>query len=309
MDKYFLISIDTEGDNQWNTQKGITTENAKFLPRFQELCEKYDFKPVWLCNYEMVEDSFFVDYMKAKQDEGKCEIGMHLHAWYTPPEYNLNKINDQRDYLIEYPEEIMRKKIQTMTNLIEEKFGIAPVSHRSGRWAMDSRYFKLLSEFGYKVDCSVTPHVNWGGNPGSTGRPGTDYSRCPEMPYMFSKELLEIPVTIRNMHFFDKDKVKNVYTALRELRNMLTGIQQWLRFFDITSGYGVNKLLEAAVLDDVLLFMVHSSELMPGGSPAFPDEAAIEKLYAMLEQCFSYAYNHGYKGITMREYYNKVVRE
>ncbi len=52
----FLITIDTEGDNSWQNHDRITTENTRFLPRFQALCEKYAFKPVYLTNYEMAMD-------------------------------------------------------------------------------------------------------------------------------------------------------------------------------------------------------------------------------------------------------------
>lgn len=47
--KHFIITVDTEGDNLWEYKKGtpIGTENAKYLPRFQSLCEKYGFKPVY----------------------------------------------------------------------------------------------------------------------------------------------------------------------------------------------------------------------------------------------------------------------
>ena len=68
--KKFLISIDTEGDNLWKWQVGdiVTTENAKYLPRFQSLCEKYGFKPTYLTNYEMAMDSFFIEYFKEVQE-------------------------------------------------------------------------------------------------------------------------------------------------------------------------------------------------------------------------------------------------
>jgi hypothetical protein len=68
--KNFLVSIDTEGDNLWKwcLGKPITTENAKYLPRFQELCEKYGFKPTYLTNYEMAKDPFFASYFKKKSD-------------------------------------------------------------------------------------------------------------------------------------------------------------------------------------------------------------------------------------------------
>ena len=34
--KYFIITIDTEADNQWDLDNKITTKNSHFLPRFQE---------------------------------------------------------------------------------------------------------------------------------------------------------------------------------------------------------------------------------------------------------------------------------
>ena len=104
MVKKFIITIDTEGDGQWNPDAPCSTENARFIPRFQELAEKFGFKPTWLTNYEMAEDPFYIEYMTDCLRRDTCEIGMHLHAWNNPPEYPLKKVNDQRDYLFEYPE-------------------------------------------------------------------------------------------------------------------------------------------------------------------------------------------------------------
>ncbi len=61
----FLITIDTEGDNLWQKHDSITmTENAKYLPRFQQLCEKYGFKPVYLTNYEIAIDPAYIEFAK-----------------------------------------------------------------------------------------------------------------------------------------------------------------------------------------------------------------------------------------------------
>ena len=40
---FFLITIDTEGDDLWSHPRNITTKNARYLPRFQKLCESYGF--------------------------------------------------------------------------------------------------------------------------------------------------------------------------------------------------------------------------------------------------------------------------
>ena len=46
----FLITIDTEGDDIWGSHANVTTENARYLPRFQDLCRKHGFKPTYLTN-------------------------------------------------------------------------------------------------------------------------------------------------------------------------------------------------------------------------------------------------------------------
>ena len=55
----FLITIDTEGDNLWSRPRTMTTRNAEYLPRFQELCETYGLKPTYLTNWEMTNSPAF----------------------------------------------------------------------------------------------------------------------------------------------------------------------------------------------------------------------------------------------------------
>ena len=62
-------------------------------------------------------------------------------------------------------------------------------------------------------------------------------------------------------------------------------------------------MLDKVVQDsDYAMFMLHSSEMMPGGSPSFPDEQSIEKLYECIERLFLYAKQRGYEGCKLSEY-------
>ncbi len=306
--KSFLITIDTEADNQWDFDHEISTECAKFLPRFQELAERFGFKPTWLTNYEMANDDFFCRYMKEKQDDGLCEIGMHLHAWNTPPEYPLEKKFRERDYLIEYPFDIMEKKVATMTELIENKFGKKPVSHRSGRWTTNQDYFKILHKYGYKVDCSVTPHIDWTNCVGVTGLAGSDYSKCSEKPYYIYKDILEVPMTIREKHMFVWEKPYTLYTLCREFKRFTFGRNQWLRPDASLLQRPLTKLIDIVSKENqYLMFMIHSSELMPAGSPNFKTPESIERLYQIIEAIFEKAVSLGYEGKTLREFYENGV--
>src|SRR5215470_3046113 len=128
----FIITIDTEGDDLWSRPREITTRNAAFLPRFQALCERFGFKPVYLTNYEMAMSDAFVEFGRDVLARGAGEIGMHLHAWNSPPLVALTDDDFRyQPYLIEYPEPVMRQKIATMTRLLEDRFDEVILSHRA----------------------------------------------------------------------------------------------------------------------------------------------------------------------------------
>lgn len=313
----FIITIDTEGDNLWENHRKIKTENAHFLPRFQSLCEKYGFKPVWLTNYEMAIDPNFIAFAKDVIARGQGEVGMHLHAWNSPPDYDLTG-DDWRwqPYLIEYPDEILREKVVYMTTLLEETFGTKMVSHRAGRWAFDSRYAHLLVELGYKVDCSVTPRVNWINAKGSPqGNGGTDYQHFPAHSYFLDLDaihqagespLLEVPMSIQYKHSPLMNSIKCGYDRLRG--KYRSPSVNWLR----PSGGNAEQMISVAQKtlsegNDYVEFMLHSSEFMPGGSPTFKDEADIERLYDDLELLFSWLAERTV-GKTLAEYYQSKIR-
>lgn len=299
MQKYFIITIDTEGDNLWAYKKGntITTKNGKYVPRFQMLCEKYGFKPVYLTNYEMLCDVEFVSYIRSKELAGLCEIGLHLHAWNNPPICKINGAYDGNPYLIEYSDDVMRAKFDTIYQLFCKKIGHYPVSHRSGRWAMDERYFSLLSEYGVKVDCSVTPHIDWSRTKG-VSRGGSDYRNSKELPHDILG-VYEVPLTVL-------PSKKPLASSLRaNISRVLKGRLLQLRpaVFSLKEMKYVLDVFAERKDVDYVEFMMHSSELMPGGSPYFADEHSIEHMYVELELLFKYAVDKGYKGITLQEYY------
>ena len=304
--KTLLITMDTEGDNLWKYKMGekITTNNVKYLSRFQDLCNKYNFKPVWLSNYEMIADDDYVTFIKNVVENHQGELGMHLHAWNSPPDHELIVEENGAPYLIEYPKEIMEKKVAFLTNYIVERTGIRPLSHRAGRWAMNDDYYEILYNNGYIIDCSVTPGINWSSCMGATkGFAGSDYSNEPST-INNKKGMVEIPVTIIKTHkFFPKLGIK---ANIREFKQALKGHHVWLR----PNGHNLNQMKWMAKKvyksnSEYIMFMLHSSELMPNGSPTFSTDKEIEKLYKDLDRLFKYL-DKKYIGQTLIDYYEGV---
>jgi hypothetical protein len=204
---YFLVTVDTEGDNLWARPRQITTRNAEALPRFQALCERYGLRPTYLVNYEMAVAPLFQEFGRQVLARGAGEIGMHLHAWNSPPLTPLTPDDFyHQPYLAEYPEPVLREKVKYMTGLLEETFAVKMISHRAGRWRLSAAYARALVDNGYLADCSVTPHISWGDKLGDPkGQGGSDYSLYPELPYFMDlgdtgragdSPLLEVPVTV-----------------------------------------------------------------------------------------------------------------
>jgi hypothetical protein len=301
-----LVTVDAEGDNLWSRPRTITTRNAAYLPRFQALCEKYRLKPTYFTNWEMSQCPAFVEMGREVLGRGTGEIGMHLHAWNSPPVGRLTLDDDRfQPYLIEYPEDQIRQKVKVMTQTLGEVFGRRPTSHRAGRWGFNATYARILIEHGYTADCSVTPHVNWRFCKGDPSKPGgTDYTHFSESPYFVDvtniaqpgqSPLLELPVTVIQTRQYPAsvEKLRGAlagsFFGTRVMRQAFPNAA-WL----MPTGSNGRKLLR--VLDTVrrehrpyAQFVVHSSELMPGGSPKLPDQPAIDRLYEDIEAIFAAA--------------------
>lgn len=305
--KDFIITIDTEGDNLWHWQPNqpITTENARYIPRFQELCESFGFRPVYLTNYEMAQDPYWTEYASRKAREGKCEIGMHLHAWNTPPQAPLKNKFGGNPYITEYPDEIMDAKVETMMNLLQDKFEQTIVSHRSGRWATNRTYFCCLARHGIKVDCSVTPELDLSSIVGCEKKCGNDYRKALKGIYYEHAGILEVPMTTRRVRHWQGE------TLQQQIKMKILGEDMWLRPLK----YDANRLkfLTEKVLQEEnckhLEFMIHSSELMPGGSPYFPTQEAVEKMFETMEDYFRYISQLGAQGKMLREIWQEKTNK
>lgn len=247
---------------------------------------------------------------------------MHLHAWNSPPLIPLTS-DDYffKPYLIEFSPQVMQDKIAFMTGLLEETFGVKMISHRAGRFSFDAVYARLLVRHGYRVDCSVTPRVSWRTTRGDPARrSGTDFLSFPDYPYFVdlnnihlpgNSPLLEVPVSIvaRTPIFLPvllriaTRFPKVVWVVTRRLFGSVT----WLYPNDTTRNQMLRIVRQAVAHGRAhLAFIIHSSELMPGGSPWFTSERRIETLYEDLEALFALV-RDTCQCLTLKEYHDCLV--
>jgi hypothetical protein len=309
----FLVTIDTEGDNLWSRPHEIQTRNAAFLPRFQALCEAYGIRPTWLVNYEMAMSTEFQRFGRDVVQRDVGEIGMHLHAWNSPPIVPLTDDDFvHQPFLTEYPHDVLEEKVTFLTDLLRDRFETPIVSHRAGRWGFDEHYARTLARLGYRVDCSVCPHVSWRGAIGApSGQGGPDFRGFPTRPYLVdldhigragSSDLLELPMSV----------ARSPLQRIAPWAYRTPGLRRWAwrglppRVWLYPDGRNLahlHYLFEEALAthQPYLQMVIHSSELMPGGGPNAPDGEHVEHLYRDLHALFALV-EKSFAGMTLSQY-------
>lgn len=316
----FIVTIDTEGDNQWDHGRDLTVENIKFVPRFQALCDEYGIQPTYLVTSEVCKDKYAKDLFSRYISDGSAEVGAHLHSWTTPPfedkdGFRENDVNHAFASELFYG--ILNEKIANLTEQISLSFGRRPTSFRSGRYGFNKDVAQSLVANSYIVDSSVTPFVSWTnhkGIPGGMGGPDFIDSTSVSFNFAFSGgTIVEIPITIMPTRFpltvsntlaqyYFKNVNDNI--VLRGLRKLFFSNQPiWLRPVPGVTLDQLTRLVNITI-DKKLPFitmMFHSSELMPGCSKYRPDGDSVEDLYRLLSGFFKLLTTRGISSTTLTQ--------
>lgn len=310
MTAHLLVTIDTEEEGLWGGEyraTGNTVENVRAgVGRFQALCDSLGVRPTYLIDAPVVQDKPCVDILKAIQDDGRAEVGTHVHPWCNPPFTATSEVpsTTNTSFLCNLPTTEQRDKICWLTDEIEEKFDRRPTSFRAGRYGLDITGARILSELGYTVDSSVIPFSNWA----SEG--GPNFERAPHTPYFIGEDdlcspcetgsLLEVPVSVG----FNRPDFQRAWAIreiamkpwLRRLRSVgildRLGIVRRLKFSPEQSDARDMKQLVNAYLAGgapVMVMLFHSTSLVPGFSPYVKTAERLERYYndlrAILEYC------------------------
>lgn len=286
--KYLTISIDVEPDcsKTWHyssplTFNGVTVGISEIL---QPLFNKHGACPSYLINNVVLEDARSIETFRNLK--GNFELGTHLHCEFIEPERQFKeyagKKGEANQCFLE--PEIEFEKLKNITNLFVSKFDRQPTSFRAGRFSAGENTIDALTLLGYKVDTSVTPHVNW--NDASRERP-IDYRSASEQPYFIKKgsylqrddcgSILEVPVTILKARKF------GVLNRPIWLRPFMTDFDGFMR---VMRAYGRKYEMNRFVIYNM---MFHNVEVLPGMSP-YPQTKEEARLYiqsldALLAYC------------------------
>lgn len=310
-----VVTIDTEEDN-WGRYlpDGYTLENIRRIPVLQGLFDEFNVKPTYLITYPVATDERAISILKGIMDEGRCEIGTHCHPWNTPP--FEEDFSEKNTILCNLPQDLQYRKISHLHNAIIKKFGVIPVSFRSGRWGYDEKVAKNIHRLGYRIDSSITPFIDWSD---SFGYNFTNYYMhaavfsCKDIFRDLSTDnLLEVPITIgflqQNFSLCNKIISSINGSAAKHLR--LIGILDRLKLInkvwlspEFSDSENMIKLTNVMMKKnyEVINMSFHSTSLIAGLSP-FVKSREDEKIFIKrIREFILFTQNAGIESIRLRD--------
>ncbi len=303
---YLVITIDVEEEGLFSGQyprQGAGVANVVELRRLTFIPREFGFPLTLLLTYPVARDPAARQTLLTWRREHNAEIGVHLHPWNTPPFVDLPEPEPVPTARL--PLSLVADKLATLVNCITGNFPEAPRAFRMGRFDWSPGLLDLLPRFGLTVDTSMVPLTIKG--------PGLQNFLAPADPFWLEGpaspggRVLEAPVTMAPVWAASA-------RALVRLAGLLPGnlgeaLLSRYRFVGVAgvhpAWFPLLSMRLAASLHRrrrgrVLNLFLHSTELYPGGSPDFPDEAAVNRLVAKLQDFLAWLVKQGpVSGVTL----------
>jgi len=293
-----LVSIDTEEDNWIATRDDVSVENVRALPELHRFLVGLDLRPTYFVDYPVASVPWSADVLRELANDGRAEIGAHLHPWNTPP--IEEPLTDENTMMCNLPIALQRDKISFLKATLTEATGRVPTSFRAGRFGLGDEGVQLLIDEGFTVDSSVTPFVSW-----RAQSHGSDHSRAPMGCYRLDGRgpldrpapagpLIEVPLscgfTRRPFGWRTRVQAWLDRPVARRLRAHAVASRSGLvrRVIASPETDRLEDLLRLArcLIDEgasFLHFFFHSPSLVPGLSPFVRSDADRRRLFADVE--------------------------
>ncbi|MAF64332.1 MAG: WalW protein [Planctomycetes bacterium] len=291
-----LVVLDTEEEFDWNApfdRDARSVEAMEDIGAFQELCDEFGIRPTYVIDHPVASQERGQRLLREYAADGRAVIGAHLHPWVSPPfEEGVTSVSSYPGNL---PRELEARKLEALTETIEEHFGRRPTIYKAGRYGFGPHTTTLLERLGYEIDLSACPAFDL------TADGGPDWSRWSAAPYWFGggRHLLGIPTTGAFVGWLSKAGPALHSAAGRPPLS-------WIRSGALLSRSGaVERLmlspegyepahhlrLTAALLARgvrVFSFSLHSPSLRPGCTPYVRSQAQLERFIRSCRQYFEW---------------------
>jgi glycosyltransferase involved in cell wall biosynthesis len=287
---YLLAIIDAEEEFDWNLAppRLSRVKNIRDQMPAQKIFDRFGLVPTYAIDYPVASQPDGYQPLLELLQDGRCEIGAHLHPWVNPP--IDEELNPRNSYPGNLPPQLERAKLISLTETIEANFGCKPLLYRAGKYGVGPQTFDTLAALGYRIDSSVLPFADLSDDG------GPDYSRCGADPSWVGpgRRMLELPVStgvIGRLANGDPDLYRRAFST-GAVRMRVPGMLARMRLLDrirLTpegSSLAEAKRLTAALIgagQRVFVISYHSSSLRIGETSYVRTAAELANFLAWIE--------------------------
>ena len=291
-----LVVIDTEEEFDWSqpfSRANVSTQSATWQSRAQDFYDRVGIVPTYVIGYPIARDPEAASYFRTLREEGRAEIGAHLHPWVTPPHHE--SVTPHNSYQCNLPPKLERAKIEALTDAIEAALGERPTVFKAGRHGFGPSTARSIAALGYKVDCSLLPHNDLREDG------GPDFRGVADQPYWLDQPggLLEVPATTGFLGraprlgplmswLFDSPAASRLHVPGVLSRTRLVARSR-------LTPEGVPPDEQCRLVDSLVergrrtfSLVYHSPSLMPGNTPYVRDDADLDRFLASIEHVVTY---------------------
>jgi hypothetical protein len=293
----FVVTVDTEEEWDWSSGYPIgptRTANIHRLPKFQAVCERHHAAVTYFVNHAVLVDPAARDVILQLSQRPRVEIGMHIHPWNTPPLQTYEKVPVRDSFLHNLPSELAIAKL----NAVHAAFaacGLEPISFRGGRYSTGPLIQTWLREHAFVADVSVLPYTRWvdDGAPDYRTR-GPEPVRLPGTPPLWELPLslafTRLPFAFWNnvLSIAEKPPLRYLH-VVGILQKLGVFRKSWLNF-ENPFWEGMRALIRSLHRAGVpyLCFTIHSSSLLPGGSPYAMSPGDVDRFFGRLNESLNW---------------------
>ena len=301
----FLIFVDTEEEFDWSQPRrrdSTSVEAVKALPDIHDLMRGYGVKPAYLVDYPVATDAKAVEVLAGFQQGGGATIGAQLHPWVNPP--FLERVVARNSFPGNLPRSVERAKIDTLSRAIETSFGTRPIVYRAGRYGVGPNTEALLDELGYRLDVSVRPYFDYG------GEGGPNFHHIDPAPYWTGPErrLIELPLSSTFLGGLRGVGETAFRLACRvpHLNGLLARGRLLSRVALTPEGIPQEEAVQAVhkMLADgerLISISFHSPSVEPGHTPYVRDKEDLARFFAWFDAVLGTLQAHGATPVTVEK--------
>lgn len=291
-----LVVVDTEEEFDWDkpfSRDARSTANMREQHRAQAILDRYGATPLYVIDHPIAADPWAMGWLREISDDGRAEIGSHLHTWVTPPYSEL--VSPENSYGCNLDPALEREKIEVLTETVAAGLGTAPVHFRAGRYGLGFGTLRTLRALGYRTELSIAPHSNFA----SDG--GPSFYGWTNEPYWHGTPggLLGIPVTtgfsgrVKSLGPMGAPLLDNSVIQSLRVPGALAGLgllERCRLTIENVPCDALQRVMNSLVQDGqrLLTLSYHSSTLLPGATAYARTAAKRDELLDCLEATLEY---------------------